>query len=72
MEVDTFVRAHEVRALLEATAIARLVDTFDILIAEAEAEAATGDAIASHCVDSFRRRRDALAREHVDLLGIRC
>lgn len=71
MEVDTFVRAHEVRALLEATAIVRLFDAFDVLIAEADAEAATGDAIAAHCADSFRRRRELLAREHGDLVGLR-
>jgi hypothetical protein len=71
MEVESFVRAHEVRALLEATAIVRLFDAFDALIAEAEADAAAGDAIAAHCADSFRRRREALAREHQDLVGLR-
>jgi hypothetical protein len=68
METMTaFVRGHEVRALLEATAIARLVATLDELIADADARAA-GDAIAEHCAISWRRRRDALLSEHAALL----
>jgi hypothetical protein len=69
METMTaFLRGHEVRALLEATAIARLVATFDELIAEAERHAAD-DAIAEHCAISWRRRRDALLSEHAALLS---
>ncbi|HZO94546.1 MAG TPA: hypothetical protein VFB22_12395 [Candidatus Baltobacteraceae bacterium] len=63
-----FVRAHEVRALLEATAIARLVDALDELIADADRLAA-GDAIAEQCAVSWRRRREALLAEHAALLG---
>lgn len=68
MEVATFVRAHDCRALLEATAIVRLVDTLDALIAQAEKTAAD-DAIAEHCAVSWRRRRDALLAEYDTLLG---
>ena len=68
METTTFLRAAEVRALLEATAIVRLVDAIDQLIADADRRAAT-DAIAEHCAESWRRRRDALLTEHAALLG---
>ena len=68
METTTFVRALELRALLEATAIARLVDTLDRMIAEADAKA-SADAIAEHCAVSWRRRRDALLEEHAALLS---
>jgi len=63
----TFLRAHELRALLEASAIARLVETLDGLIAEADSRA-SGDALAEHCALSWRRRRDALLGEHAALL----
>jgi len=66
--MTAFLRGHEVRALLEATAIARLVGTLDQLIAEAELRAAE-DAIAEHCAASWRRRRDALLGEHAALVG---
>ena len=66
METMTFVRAQEVRALLEATAIVRLVDAIDAIIAEAERNAAH-DAIAEHCAASWRRRREALLAEHAAL-----
>jgi hypothetical protein len=68
METTTFLRGTEVRALLEATAIVRLVDALDQLIAGAEKLAAT-DAIAEHCAESWRRRRDALLAEHAALVG---
>ena len=69
METMTaFLRGHEVRALLEATAIARLVGTLDELIAEAELRAGD-DAIAEHCAISWRRRREALLGEHAALLS---
>ena len=68
METVTFVQGLEVRALLEATAIARLVDALDIIIADAE-ERAERDAIAEHCAGSWRRRRDALLAEHARLMG---
>jgi hypothetical protein len=68
METTTFVRGLELRALLEATAIARLVDALDAIIAQAEPRAA-GDAIAEHCVASWRRRRDALLAEHAALVS---
>jgi hypothetical protein len=68
METTTFLRATEVRALLEATAIVRLVDAIDQLIADADRRAAT-DAIAEHCAESWRRRREALLAEHAALLG---
>jgi len=66
METMTFVRTMEVRALLEATAIVRLVDALDALIADADRRAAT-DALAEHCAASWRRRRDALLTEHAAL-----
>ncbi|HEY0614725.1 MAG TPA: hypothetical protein VGC96_08790 [Candidatus Elarobacter sp.] len=66
METTTFLRGMELRALLEATAIVRLVDTFDQIIAEAEQKAAT-DVLAEHCAASWRRRRDALLTEHAAL-----
>lgn len=68
METTTFIRGMEVRALLEATAIVRLVDTLDALIAEAERNA-EHDAIAEHCAASWRRRRDALLVEHAALVS---
>lgn len=68
METTTFVRALDVRALLEATAIVRLVDALDGMIAAAEAAAKT-DAIAEHCAISWRRRRDALMNEHAALVS---
>lgn len=68
METMSFVRAHEVRALLEATAIVRLVDALDQLVAEADRNAHT-DAIAEHCAASWRRRRDALMNEHAALVS---
>ncbi len=67
-ELTAFVRGHEVRALLEATAIARLVASIDALIADAELRAGD-DAIAEHCAVSWRRRRDALLTEHAALLS---
>jgi hypothetical protein len=67
MEVASFVRTHDVRALLEATAIVRLVDAFDALIVQAEKTAAS-DAIAEHCAASWRRRRDVLLQEYRALL----
>ena len=45
METMAFVRGRELCALLEATAIARLVESLDKIIAEADARAAD-DAIA--------------------------
>ena len=66
METTTFVRTMELRALLEATAIARLVDALDALIDDAERRAPT-DALAEHCAASWRRRRDALLSEHTAL-----
>jgi len=68
MDTMTFVRGLELRALLEATAIARLVDALDAVIAEAETRAAK-DAIAEHCVASWRRRRDVLIAEHAALVS---
>lgn len=68
METTTFVRSMQLRALLEANAIARLVDTLDALIADADARAAD-DIIAEHCATSWRRRRDALLNEHAALLA---
>jgi hypothetical protein len=68
METMTFVRGQEVRALLEATAIARLVDTLDMMIEDADRRAAD-DAIAEHCATSWRWRRDALLKEHAALTG---
>ncbi|HEX3463168.1 MAG TPA: hypothetical protein VHS78_03830 [Candidatus Elarobacter sp.] len=68
METIAFVRGMELRALLEATAISRLVETMDQLIADAEARA-KNDAIAEHCAASWRRRRDALLDEHAALLS---
>ncbi len=66
METTTFVRTLEVRALLEATAIVRLVDALDALIEDAERRA-PADALAEHCAISWRRRRDALLSEHAAL-----
>ena len=54
MEITSFIRAHRVRALLEARAIVHLVDTLNALIAEAES-AAPGDAIAEHSARSWPR-----------------
>jgi len=68
MDTMTFMRATEVCALLEATAIARLVDALDALIADAERRAPT-DALAEHCAHSWRRRRDALLDEHAALVS---
>ncbi len=68
METMTFVRTMEMRALLEATAIARLVDAMDALIADAEARSAN-DALAEHCASSWRRRREALLSEHAALVS---
>lgn len=68
METTTFVRTMELRALLEATAIARLVDTMDALIADADARSAN-DALAEHCAQSWRRRREALVHEHAALVS---
>lgn len=68
METTTFVRAMDVRALLEGTAIVRLIDALDEMIAAADAKAA-GDAIAEHCAASWRRRRDALVHEHAALVS---
>lgn len=68
METTTFMRAMELRALLEATAILRLVDTLDVMIADAE-KRAKNDAIAEHCAASWRRRRDALLVEHAALIS---
>jgi hypothetical protein len=68
METTTFVRALDVRALLEATAIVRLVETLDTIIADADLRAGT-DAIAEHCATSWRRRRDALLSEHAALVS---
>lgn len=68
METIAFVRGLELRALLEATAISRLVETMDQLIADADARA-KNDAIAEHCAASWRRRRDALVEEHTALLS---
>ena len=68
MEITSFIRAHQMRALLEARAIVELVDTLDILIAEAES-AGVGDAIAEHSAQSWRRRREALIAEHQALVG---
>lgn len=65
MELLTdFVRAHQVRALLEQTAIVRLVDAMDTMIAQA---AAGGDALSEHCAISWQRRRDALLSEYAQL-----
>jgi hypothetical protein len=69
LEVQSFVRAQELRALLEAGAIVCLFDALEILIAHADAGAACGDAIAEHHAASFRRRRDELVREHAVLTG---
>jgi hypothetical protein len=68
METTTFIRGLEMRALLEATAIVRLVETIEESIAKADALAPT-DAIAEHCAASWRRRRDALLAEHAALLS---
>ena len=68
METTTFVRTMELRALLEATAIVRLVDAIDAMIADADARA-SHDAIAEHCAASWRRRRDALLSEHAALVS---
>jgi hypothetical protein len=66
METMTFVRGLEIRALLEATSIVRLVDALDQLIAEAD-RTADADAIAEHCAASWRRRREALLNEYAAL-----
>ncbi len=68
METTTFVRTMELRALLEATAIVRLVDALDALIDDADRRAGK-DALAEHCAVSWRRRRDALLSEHAALLS---
>ena len=68
METTTFVRALEVRALLEATAIVRLVEILDAAITDAQSRAAT-DAIAEHCAASWRQRRAALLIEHAALVS---
>ncbi len=68
IEAETFVRALEVRGLMEATAIVRLIDTIELLIAEARESSAT-DAIAEHCVLSWQRRCEALAAEYRELIG---
>jgi hypothetical protein len=68
METTTFLRGLELRALLEATAIVRLVDALDAIIADAEKHAHC-DAIAAHCVASWRRRRDVLLAEHAALVS---
>jgi hypothetical protein len=68
METTTFIRGLELRALLEATAIARLVDALDAIIADAETRA-HHDAIAEHCLASWRRRRDVLIAEHAALVS---
>lgn len=67
MDVATFLRGAELRALLEATAIVRLVDTIDAMIADAESRADV-DALAAHCAESWRMRRDALLAEHGTLV----
>ena len=67
METTTFMRGLEIRALLEATAIVRLVETLDAIIADAERRA-PHDAIAEHCAASWRRRRDMLLAEHAALV----
>ena len=68
METKTFIRGLELRALLEATAIVRLIDALDAIIADAE-KLAEHDAIAEHCVVSWRRRRDVLRAEHAALVS---
>jgi hypothetical protein len=68
METTAFMRALELRALLEATAILRLVESLDTIIEDAEARAAD-DAIAEHCAASWRRRRDALLTEYASLVS---
>lgn len=67
MDVETFLRGAELRALLEATAIVRLVDVIDAMIADAESRADV-DAIAAHCAQTWRMRRDALLAEHATLV----
>jgi hypothetical protein len=68
METTAFMRGLELRALLEATAILRLVESLDTIIADAEARA-EDDAIAEHCAASWRRRRDALLVEYASLVS---
>jgi hypothetical protein len=69
LEAESFLRAQELRALLEAAAVARLFDALEALIAQAEADTMRGDAIAEHLAASFRRRRADLVREHAALVG---
>jgi len=69
LEAESFLRAQELRALLEAAAVARIFDVLEALIGEADANAMRGDAVAEHLAVSFRRRRDALVREHAALVG---
>jgi hypothetical protein len=69
VEVESFVRAQELRALLEAGAIVQILDALEPLIAQSDADAANGDAIAEEHAASLRRRRDALVREHVALVS---
>ncbi len=67
MTASSLLRSQDVRALLEACALARLGDALDELIA-IEDERAGKDAVAEYCAASFRRRRDAIRAEHQAVL----
>lgn len=60
-------RAHDVRALLELTALVQLLDALDELIARNEEH--PGDAVAEHCAESFRRRREGVIAQRDALIA---
>ena len=60
-------RAHDVRALLELTALVQLGEALDELIARNEAR--PGDAVAEHCAESFRRRREGVTAQRDALIA---
>jgi hypothetical protein len=68
VSVDSFLRAQEVRALLEACALAKIISALEILI-EAEEERAATDVVAEHALESLRRRHARLVAERESLIA---
>ena len=67
MTVSSLMRAHDVRALLELTALVQLTEALDDLIVRNEMR--PGDAVAEHCAESFRRRREGVAAQRDALIA---
>jgi hypothetical protein len=66
--VSSFIRAQEVRALLEACALGKLISALEILI-ESEEERAATDVVAEHALESLRRRHARLKAERASLIA---